>query len=88
MYIVRVNIYDACISRMKYFQPLENNFIYTCIIRVLHAQYHLCVKNMNPYNNIFCVNFKQTDENNKLVMIACDLHKCLIKIVLEWEFGE
>jgi hypothetical protein len=73
---------------MKYFQRLENNFTYTCITCVLHAWYHMCAKNMNPWNNVLCANFKQTYETSKLVKVACDLHKCLIKIGLEWEFGE
>jgi hypothetical protein len=52
------NIFD----HLKIFHP-----IYTCIIHVLNPQ-HPCAKNTNPWNNIFHVNFKRTNEIGKFVM--------------------
>jgi hypothetical protein len=56
---------------MKYFQIFEMvemiKIIYKCIINDLNAQ-HLHVKNMNQWNNKFCLNFEQTNETNKFIM--------------------
>jgi hypothetical protein len=47
----------------KYF-----NYTYMCIIFVLDA-WHLCAKNMNPWNNKFHANFEWTHEANKFVTL-------------------
>jgi hypothetical protein len=62
-------MYNACISTMKYFQPLEkiSSYLYVHHVCVLDAQ-HSCAKNKNSSNNDFYTNSVIKLEDGKFVM--------------------